>query len=98
MVQQLISNFIIILFGVGGLRAKIFIDLKLFMLNEKNSQLQADLIQSEKLASLGTIAAIIAHELNNAMHYSSGLVKGVIDIFSNTAIIDEALERKFLGI
>jgi signal transduction histidine kinase len=34
-------------------------------------QTQAELIQSEKLASLGTLAAGLAHELNNCLHFVS---------------------------
>jgi signal transduction histidine kinase len=40
----------------------------------KVRQAQADLIQSEKLASLGTLAAGIAHEINNAVNFVSNSI------------------------
>jgi len=42
---------------------------------------QAQLIQAEKLASLGQMAASIAHELNNPVSY----------VFSNVATLDESI-------
>ncbi len=36
---------------------------------------QSELVQSAKLASLGTLAAGIAHEINNAINYVNGAIK-----------------------
>jgi PAS domain S-box-containing protein len=51
---------------------------------------QAQLIQAEKLASLGQMAASIAHELNNPVSY----------VFSNVATLDEyiAVLLKLIGL
>ena len=44
---------------------------------------QADLVQSAKLASLGTLAAGIAHEINNSLNYVSGAIKPIEKILRN---------------
>ncbi len=59
--------------------------LKLIELNEKLSMAQEQLIQSEKLASIGQLAAGVAHEINNPIGY----------IFSNVGTLQGYLEQLF---
>lgn len=50
-------------------------------LNEKLSRAQAQLLQSEKLASIGQLAAGVAHEINNPISF----------VFSNFGTLDDYL-------
>ncbi|MES2016225.1 MAG: ATP-binding protein [Pseudomonadota bacterium] len=59
--------------------------LKLIELNEKLSMAQEQLVQSEKLASIGQLAAGVAHEINNPIGY----------IFSNFGTLQSYLEQLF---
>jgi two-component system NtrC family sensor kinase len=59
--------------------------LKLIELNEKLSMTQAQLVQSEKLASIGQLAAGVAHEINNPIGY----------IFSNFGTLQSYLDQLF---
>lgn len=59
------------------------------IINNQNAQLEAkvatqarELIQQEKLASLGTLAAGIAHEINNPV----GFIKSNVDVLSDYSI------------
>ncbi|MDP3085934.1 MAG: ATP-binding protein [Rubrivivax sp.] len=54
-------------------------------LNQRLSQTQEQLVQSEKLASIGLLAAGVAHEINNPVGY----------IFSNVASLEKYLEDVF---
>jgi two-component system NtrC family sensor kinase len=54
-------------------------------LNEKLSMTQAQLVQSEKLASIGQLAAGVAHEINNPIGY----------IFSNLATLKSYMGNLF---
>lgn len=58
---------------------------ELHTLNEKLSMAQAYLLQSEKLASIGQLAAGVAHEINNPIGY----------IFSNFGMLEEYLVSLF---
>ena len=59
--------------------------LKLIELNEKLSMAQEQLVQSEKLASIGQLAAGVAHEINNPIGY----------IFSNFGTLQSYLDQLF---
>jgi signal transduction histidine kinase len=54
---------------------------------------QGELVQSAKLASLGTLAAGIAHEINNSLNYVNGSLKPLERLGSE--IPDEAKRKKF---
>ncbi|SOE94757.1 PAS domain S-box-containing protein [Burkholderia sp. D7] len=56
---------------------------QLLELNAKLSRAQAQLVQSEKLASIGQLAAGVAHEINNPVGF----------IFSNFTTLDGYLEK-----
>jgi len=59
--------------------------LRLIELNEKLSKTQEQLVQSEKLASIGQLAAGVAHEINNPIGY----------IFSNVGTLQTYLDQLF---
>ncbi|MFT5619588.1 MAG: phosphoglycerate-specific signal transduction histidine kinase, partial [Arenicella sp.] len=61
---------------------------------EKLKSAQRQLVQSEKLASLGQLTAGIAHEINNPINYiSSGIIglKGVLEDFKNIIALYDKL-------
>ncbi|WP_342620478.1 ATP-binding protein [Rhodoferax sp. GW822-FHT02A01] len=60
-------------------------NLELSALNDKLSTAQEHLVQSEKLASIGLLAAGVAHEINNPIGY----------VFSNFGMLEEYLEKLF---
>lgn len=60
-------------------------NLDLTELNEKLSMAQQQLLQSEKLASIGQLAAGVAHEINNPIGY----------IFSNFGTLQSYLDQLF---
>lgn len=55
---------------------------------------QAELIQNEKLASLGTLAAGIAHEINNAINFVSGAIPVIEKVIASV----DNKKNKELGI
>lgn len=69
---------------------------ELTTLNQRLSQTQAQLVQSEKLASIGQLAAGVAHEINNPIGYVqsnlSSLQTYLKDIFELFEVYETALE------
>jgi signal transduction histidine kinase len=55
----------------------------------KNAQIQ--LIQSEKMASLGTLTAGVAHEINNPLNYIAGGCSGLEQILKERNINDDKI-------
>lgn len=69
--------------------------------NEELKKTQNQLIQSEKLASLGQLAAGIAHEINNPLGFVGSNIavldqylKNIIDILGRYKLIKQALKDK----
>ena len=62
---------------------------------------QSQLVQSEKMASVGVLTAGIAHELNNPINFMSGnvfpLKNDLDEVFSVLKKYDEAIEANKLG-
>lgn len=62
---------------------------------------QAELIQSAKLAALGTLSAGIAHEINNSLNYVNGAIKPLENILlkDETQVgFDRTKVQKLLGV
>jgi len=62
-------------------------------------QTQAELIQSAKLASLGTLSAGVAHEINNSVNFVSGAIpplEKLINKFEAISVRDYEIGRKLL--
>ncbi|MFP8968055.1 ATP-binding protein [Pokkaliibacter sp. CJK22405] len=56
-------------------------------------QTQAQLIQSEKMASIGQLAAGVAHEINNPMAYISANIEAMGDYVHDLVALNEAYEQ-----
>lgn len=65
-------------------------DLEQTMLELKATQ--SDLVQAEKLASLGTLSAGIAHEINNSLNFVNGSIKPLMNMIDH--IDDEGRREK----
>jgi signal transduction histidine kinase/ligand-binding sensor domain-containing protein len=61
-------------------------------------QTQNQLIQSEKMASLGVLSAGVAHEINNPLNYIMGAYEGLDDYFQETGTPDPKIPTLLNGI
>jgi len=79
---------------LGGAAARL-----LWNLIQRESQLQAQLFQSEKLAGIGSFAAGIAHDINNPLHLILGYAETILEerdvstIHAHTQEIIHAVHR-----
>jgi two-component system, NtrC family, sensor kinase len=64
----------------------------LWKLVQHESKLEAELLQSEKLAGIGSFAAGIAHDINNPLQLILGLAENLTEERDLTAVHEQALD------
>jgi len=69
------DDFLIKPLNVGELRARIRTGLRIIKLEDQYKKANAQLLQSEKMASVGQLAAGVAHEINNPTGFVSSNLK-----------------------
>ncbi|MFA6012129.1 MAG: ATP-binding protein [Desulfobacteraceae bacterium] len=69
------DDFLIKPLNVGELRARIRTGLRIVKLEDQYKKANAQLLQSEKMASVGQLAAGVAHEINNPTGFVSSNLK-----------------------
>lgn len=69
------DDFLVKPLNVGELRARIRTGLRIIKLEDQYKKANAQLLQSEKMASVGQLAAGVAHEINNPTGFVSSNLK-----------------------
>lgn len=101
---QMSSNYLIILLIVGGSRLVYNKDINIFLLNERNIELQSKLMDSNKMKILGTMSSGLAHELLNNLNYAWNTILilekkiVLIEDQEKKSKIEELIKRINLGI
>ena len=58
---------------------------------------QAQLIENEKMATLGLLTSGIAHEINNPLNYITGAYNGLVDFFEEHNLLEQEQVQLFLN-
>ncbi|MBN1841794.1 MAG: response regulator [Deltaproteobacteria bacterium] len=74
-----VDDYIVKPFNPDELRARIRVGERIIELEDEYKRAQAQLIQSEKMASVGQLAAGVAHEINNPTGFVSSNLKTLSD-------------------
>lgn len=65
----------------------------LFLAEQENKKLHSQLIHTSKLASLGTLAAGVAHEINNPLMISNGLLENLANEIESQGTLSDSTRK-----